>query len=67
MSNERTTELHPHAELIDRLGGPSKLADALGFEGPGRVQRIQNWKYRGIPEVIFLRHPQIFGSWQKAA
>lgn len=65
------TPLHQHAELIDRLGGPSKLAKTLGFNGVGAVQRVQNWKYRGIPEVIFLRNPKIFGKWgepdQKAA
>jgi len=54
-------ELHPHAALIDALGGPSKLADRLGIQGAGRVQRVQNWKYRGIPEVMLLRHPKIFG------
>ena len=62
MSNQLTV-LHQHAELINRLGGPSKLAKALGFNGAGSVQRVQNWKYRGIPEVIFLRNPQIFGAW----
>lgn len=54
-------KLHDDAELIDRLGGPSTLARALGFDEGGAVQRVQNWKYRGIPEVIRLRHPDIFG------
>lgn len=52
--------LHADADLIDQLGGPSALAARLNFNGPFRVQRVQNWKYRGIPEVIRLRHREIF-------
>mgnify|MGYP000942257663 CR=1 FL=1 len=52
--------LHADAALVDHLGGPAALADQLGFTGSSRVQRIQNWKYRGIPEVIRLRHREIF-------
>lgn len=52
--------LHADADLIDQLGGPSALAARLNFTGPFRVQRVQNWKYRGIPEVIRLRHREIF-------
>lgn len=52
--------LHSDAELIDSLGGPSKLARRLGFKNPGGVQRVQNWKYRGIPEIVRLRHPKVF-------
>lgn len=49
---------HADAGVIDALGGPAELARKLGFES---VQRVQNWKYRGIPEVIRLRRPDIFG------
>ncbi len=52
---------HPDAALIDRLGGPAALARTLGLEGKGAVQRVQNWKYRGIPEVLWLRRPDVFG------
>jgi hypothetical protein len=45
--------------LIDRLGGPSKLAALLGY-GPNGVQRISNWKVRGIPARVKLEHPRIF-------
>ena len=52
---------HPDAELIDQLGGPAEVARALGFDPKaGGVQRVQNWKARGIPEVIRLRHPEVF-------
>lgn len=60
--DKNQTELHPDAGLIDSLGGPSALAKRLGFDKPGSVQRIQNWKYRGIPEVIRLRRTDVFGS-----
>jgi len=53
---------HPDAEVIDRLGGPAELARQLGFDPKaGGVQRIQNWKTRGIPELIKLRRPDVFG------
>lgn len=55
------TKYHPDADLIDRLGGPSALARALNF-GDGGVQRVQNWKYRGIPEIERLRNPEIFAE-----
>ncbi len=32
-------------ELIEKLGGAAKLAKRLGYG----VQRVNNWKKRGIP------------------
>jgi hypothetical protein len=53
---------HPDAKIIDRLGGPAELARALGFDTrAGGIQRVQNWKYRGIPEIERLRNPDVFG------
>lgn len=52
---------HPDARLIDRLGGPAELARTLGFPVRLGVPRIQNWKSRGIPEVIRLRRQDVFG------
>jgi hypothetical protein len=41
------------AALIDRLGGPSKLAKRLRYDPKkGGVQRVQNWKIRGIPASV---------------
>lgn len=56
------SKLHADSELIDSLGGPAQLARSLGFHSQGAVQRVQNWKYRGIPEVIRLRHPEVFAG-----
>lgn len=54
---------HPDAAVIERLGGPTEVARALGFDPrAGGAQRVQNWKQRGIPEVIRLRRPDLFGS-----
>lgn len=46
--------------LIDSLGGPAKLADLLNFDRRGGVQRIQNWKARGIPSAVKVAYPHLF-------
>jgi hypothetical protein len=56
---------HPDIEAdrqtIERLGGPTKLAELLGYDKTtGGVQRIQNWKTRGIPSEVKLRWPELF-------
>jgi hypothetical protein len=43
-------------ELIESLGGATKLAARLGCS----VQRVQNWKDRGIPAQVRLDHPDVF-------
>lgn len=41
------------AALIERLGGPANLARRLRFDPKkGGVQRVQNWKVRGIPASV---------------
>jgi hypothetical protein len=47
------------AELITHLGGPSKVAQLLGFEKNG-VQRVHNWIERGIPPSVKVERPDIF-------
>ena len=55
------TELHPDSKIIDDLGGPSKLSELLGYDKThGGVQRIQNWKKRGIPSSVKISHPELF-------
>lgn len=47
--------------LIEKLGGPSKVAELLGYDKKsGGVQRVQNWITRGIPAEVKLAHPGIF-------
>jgi hypothetical protein len=50
-------------EMIKALGGPTKVAELLGFDkGNGGVQRVQNWLTRGIPAQVKLDHPHLFLS-----
>lgn len=47
--------------LIKDLGGPTKLAELLGFDKKrGGVQRVGNWVARGIPPAIKVQFPKIF-------
>ena len=43
-------------EIIDRLGGSTKVAELIHYQ----VQRVQNWKTRGIPASEKLKHPNLF-------
>jgi hypothetical protein len=47
--------------LIERLGGASKVAEMLGYaKEKGGVQRVHNWKERGIPPAVKLTRPDLF-------
>ncbi len=46
------------AELTHRRKGPQWLADALGFT----IQRVQNWKTRGVPANAFPAVAAAFGE-----
>lgn len=43
-------------ELIDSLGGPSRVAAILGTS----PQRVSNWIKRGIPAQMKVDHPELF-------
>lgn len=44
-------------EIIESAGGDSAFARLLGLhEQRGYRQRVSNWKRRGIPAVVLLRH-----------
>lgn len=53
------------AQLIADLGGPAKVAELLGFNKHGGIQRVQNWIARGIPYKVKVDHAKVF-SRQKA-
>lgn len=54
-------DLHPDSKIIDALGGATKLAELLGYDKThGGIQRIQNWKTRGIPSSVKIAHPELF-------
>lgn len=53
-------QIDPDWALITALGGPSKVAELLGYPKEGGVQRVQNWKGRGIPSRVKLQRPDLF-------
>jgi hypothetical protein len=56
MTHQKTDQ-----QLIQELGGPTKVARLLGFDKHG-PQRVQNWLLRGIPAHMKLRRPDLFLS-----
>jgi len=49
------------AELITQLGGPAKVAQLIGADTKrGGVQRVQNWRTRGIPAAVKVSFPHLF-------
>jgi hypothetical protein len=54
-------------KLIEALGGPSKVAQLLGFPKLGGQQRVQNWLIRGIPSAVKVQRPDLFMPERAAA
>jgi hypothetical protein len=50
------------AQIIEGLGGPAKVAELLGFKSEIGTQRVHNWKVRGIPAAVRLKHLDIFSA-----
>lgn len=48
------------ADLIKQLGGPTRLAERLGYDKGRGVQRVANWLKRGIPARVKVDHPDLF-------
>lgn len=63
------TNVEADRKLLDELGGPSKVADLVGFPKLGGPQRVQNWYARGIPAAIRVQRPDLFmrGVWPSGA
>lgn len=53
-------------KLIENLGGAAKVAELLGYDKQGGVQRVHNWMTRGIPPKVKLEHPELFLNPNKA-
>ena len=47
-------------ELIESLGGSTKVAEMLGLPKFGGPQRVNNWKTRGIPALVKVQRPDLF-------
>lgn len=50
----------PDADIINALGGPTKVARLLRLKPTGGTQRVQNWMTRGIPSHVKVAYPQLF-------
>jgi hypothetical protein len=56
-----TDQIQADKELIEKHGGPKRLAEELGYDiTSGGVQRVQNWTTRGIPPRVKLDRPDLF-------
>lgn len=53
--------------LIDELGGPAKVAALLNLKAAGGVQRVHNWRSRGIPSKVKVDRPDLFMAGVSAA
>ena len=61
------SQIKKDAELIESLGGPTKVAQLLGYEMPFGVQRVSNWRTRGIPAKVKVDRPDLFLNAQQEA
>jgi hypothetical protein len=55
-----STNSKKFSQVIDALGGSAKVARDLGLDPTRGVQRVNNWKERGIPPAILLDHSRYF-------
>jgi len=57
----KQTAVHPDWQIIQSLGGPATVAKLLGYDSrKGGVQRVHNWRDRGIPPAVKLAYPALF-------
>ena len=54
------SEIEKDAQLIELLGGPAKIARMLGYSADIGVQRVNNWRSRGIPAKVKISRPDLF-------
>ncbi|AEI76532.1 hypothetical protein CNE_1c11770 [Cupriavidus necator N-1] len=60
MSSNQTT-VHCDWQIIEDLGGATEVAKLLGYDKKrGGIQRIHNWRVRGIPSAVKVAHPGLF-------
>lgn len=53
--------ISPDAQLIDELGGVAKVCELLGYsKADGGLQRVSNWRRRGIPPAVKITRPDLF-------
>ncbi len=53
--------LEADRRLIKELGGPTKLAETLGYDkARGGPSLVGNWCRRGIPPAVKIKWPHLF-------
>lgn len=53
--------MNTEIDVIEMLGGPKRVAEMLGIvDEPGAIQRVGNWKRRGIPARVLIAHPDFY-------
>ncbi|HDR9093349.1 hypothetical protein QZM46_17555 [Burkholderia vietnamiensis] len=60
MSNPTSSSIEADRGRIERLGGSAAVARLMGLTTRGAVQRVNNWKTRGIPADVKLVWPELF-------
>ncbi|AVR22833.1 hypothetical protein L0Z13_06905 [Burkholderia multivorans] len=58
---DKSAHIQTDRRTIERLGGPAKVAELLGYEKHlGGTQRVCNWLVRGIPAAVKVERPDLF-------
>lgn len=58
---DKSAHIQSDRQVIERLGGPAKVAELLGYEKSlGGTQRVCNWLARGIPAAVKVERPDLF-------
>ena len=60
MNTQTSSLTEADRERIERLGGSAVVARLMGLTSKGAVQRVNNWKTRGIPADVKLKWPELF-------
>ena len=59
--------MNTEIDVIELLGGPKRVAEMLGIsDKPGAIQRVVNWRRRGIPSRILIDHPEFHRKVKRA-
>jgi hypothetical protein len=53
-------EYNNPTQIIDALGGSAKVSRDLGFRPESGLQRVNNWKTRGISAKVLLNNLEYF-------
>lgn len=56
------------SKLIEAVGGDAAFARLIGIAGdPGFIQRVNNWKRRGLPPAVMLEHQDVINALRRTS